>query len=46
MDDFPKGTKWKLRAKVGDKVKWYKAIDWHGGLRWGGHRRPRHGLRR
>ncbi len=27
MDDFPKGTKWKLRAKVGDKVKWYKAID-------------------
>jgi hypothetical protein len=27
MDDISKGTKWKLRAKVGDKVKWYKAID-------------------
>jgi hypothetical protein len=27
MDDYPKGTKWKLRARVGDKVKWYKAID-------------------
>jgi len=27
VDDIPKGTKWKLRARVGDKVKWYKAID-------------------
>ena len=27
MDDYPKGTKWKLRARVGDKVKWYRAID-------------------
>ena len=27
MDDYPKGTKWKLRARVGDKVKWYKTID-------------------
>ena len=27
MDDIPKGTKWKLRARVGDKVKWYKTID-------------------
>ncbi len=27
MDDFPKGTRWKLRARVGDKVKWYKTID-------------------
>jgi hypothetical protein len=27
MDDYPKGTRWKLRARVGDKVKWYKAID-------------------
>jgi hypothetical protein len=27
IDDFPKGTKWKLRARVGDKVKWYKTID-------------------
>ena len=27
MNDYPKGARWKLRAKVGDKVKWYKAID-------------------
>jgi len=27
MDDHPKGTKWKLRARIGDKVKWYKEID-------------------
>jgi hypothetical protein len=27
MDDYPKGTRWKLRARVGDKVKWYKTID-------------------
>jgi len=27
LDDYPKGTKWKLRARVGDKVKWYKTID-------------------
>jgi hypothetical protein len=27
MDDYPKGTKWKLRAKVGDKKKWYNEID-------------------
>ena len=27
MNDYPKGTRWRLRAKVGDKVKWYKAID-------------------
>jgi len=27
IDDCHKGTKWKLRARVGDKVKWYKAID-------------------
>ena len=27
MDDYPKGTKWRLRAKVGDKVKWYNVID-------------------
>ena len=27
IEDFPKGTKWKLRARVGDKVKWYKTID-------------------
>jgi hypothetical protein len=27
MDDYPKGTKWKLRARVGDKVKWYNEID-------------------
>ena len=27
MDDYPKGTRWKLRAKVGDKVKWYNEID-------------------
>ena len=27
MDDCHKGTKWKLRARVGDKVKWYKEID-------------------
>ena len=27
MDDHPKGTKWKLRARVGDKVRWYKTID-------------------
>ncbi|MGD0996693.1 MAG: hypothetical protein ABR941_00030 [Thermoleophilia bacterium] len=27
MNDYPKGTKWRLRARVGDKVKWYKAID-------------------
>jgi len=27
MDDQPKGTKWRLRARVGDKVKWYNEID-------------------
>jgi hypothetical protein len=27
MDEYPKGTKWRLRARVGDKVKWYKEID-------------------
>ena len=27
MDDYPKGTKWKLRARVGDKVRWYNVID-------------------
>ncbi|MGO8684690.1 MAG: hypothetical protein ACLQUT_08965 [Thermoleophilia bacterium] len=27
MNERPKGTKWKLRARVGDKVKWYKEID-------------------
>ena len=27
MNDYPKGTKWRLRAKVGDKVKWYNEID-------------------
>ena len=27
MNDYPKGTKWKLRARIGDKLKWYKTID-------------------
>ena len=27
MDDAPKGAKWRLRARVGDKVKWYNEID-------------------
>ncbi len=27
MDDYPKGTKWKLRARVGDKKRWYNEID-------------------
>ena len=27
MDDYPKGTKWRLRARVGDKVRWYNVID-------------------
>jgi len=27
MDDYPKGARWKLRARVGDKVKWYNEID-------------------
>jgi hypothetical protein len=27
MDDRPKGTKWRLRARVGDKVRWYNVID-------------------
>ena len=27
MDDRPKGTKWRLRARGGDKVKWYNVID-------------------
>ena len=27
MDDYPKGTRWKLRARIGDKVKWYNEID-------------------
>jgi hypothetical protein len=27
MNDRPKGTKWRLRARVGDKVKWYNVID-------------------
>ena len=27
MNEYPKGTKWRLRASGGDKVKWYKEID-------------------
>ena len=27
MDGEPKGTRWRLRARVGDKVKWYNEID-------------------
>ncbi len=27
MDDHPKGVRWKLRAKVGDKVRWYQDIS-------------------
>jgi len=27
MNDYPKGARWKLRARVGDKVKWYREID-------------------
>jgi hypothetical protein len=27
MDDYPKGTKWKLRARVGDKVRWYNEVS-------------------
>jgi hypothetical protein len=27
MDDYPKGAKWRLRARVGDKVKWFNEID-------------------
>ena len=27
MDEYPKGTKCRLRARVGDKVKWYNEID-------------------
>jgi len=26
MDDYPKGTKWKLRAKIGDKKRWYNEV--------------------
>ena len=27
LDDEPKSTSWKLRARVGDRVKWYKDVD-------------------
>jgi hypothetical protein len=27
MDAEPKNTAWKLRARVGDRVKWYKEVD-------------------
>jgi hypothetical protein len=27
VDDYPKGTKWKLRGRIGDKVRWYNVID-------------------
>jgi len=27
MNEYPKGARWKLRARLGDKVKWYKEID-------------------
>jgi len=27
VDDYPKGMRWRLRARVGDKVKWYNEID-------------------
>lgn len=27
LDAYPKGTKWRLRARVGDRVKWYREID-------------------
>jgi len=26
IDDHPKGTKWKLRAKIGDKKRWYNEV--------------------
>jgi hypothetical protein len=26
IDDYPKGTKWKLRAKIGDKKRWYNEV--------------------
>jgi hypothetical protein len=27
IDDAPKGVKWKMRAKVGDKLKWYREVE-------------------
>jgi hypothetical protein len=33
MEDEPKGSKWKLRARVGDKVRWYEdpeEVERHG----------------
>jgi hypothetical protein len=27
MESEPKTTAWKLRARVGDRVKWYKEVD-------------------
>jgi hypothetical protein len=27
MEAEPKSTGWKLRSKIGDKVKWYKEVD-------------------
>ena len=27
IEDEPKATSWKLRARVGDRVKWYKDVD-------------------
>jgi hypothetical protein len=26
MEDYPKGTRWKLRAKIGDKKRWYNEV--------------------
>jgi hypothetical protein len=26
IDEKPKGRRWKMRAKIGEKVKWYKEV--------------------
>jgi hypothetical protein len=27
INDVPKTTAWKLRSKIGDRVKWYQDVD-------------------
>jgi hypothetical protein len=27
INDYPKTTRWKLRARIGERVKWYKDVE-------------------
>ena len=27
IEEYPKSTRWKVRARVGERVKWYKDVE-------------------